>query len=82
VVQSLDLHYLVFLIIPQPYKYSRSYSILTMKQQEMQENLTKQAQEIAQELQQLEKDFNIKKEQFIRIQGALEVLKELGTEEE
>lgn len=53
-----------------------------MKQQEMQESLTKQAQEIAQELQQLEKDFNAKKEQFIRIQGALEVLRELGTEEE
>ena len=51
-----------------------------MKQQEMQESLTKQAQEISQELQQLEKDFNLKKEQFLRIQGALEVLNALETE--
>jgi hypothetical protein len=50
-----------------------------MKQQEMHENLTKQAQEISQELQQLEKDFNFKKEQFFRIQGALEVLNALET---
>ena len=48
----------------------------------MQESLTNQAQEIAKELQQLEKDFTAKKEQFIRIQGALEVLRELATTEE
>lgn len=51
-----------------------------MKQQEMQETLIKQSQELSQELQQLEKDFNIKKEQFIRIQGALEALNALETE--
>lgn len=51
-----------------------------MKQQEMKESLTKQAQDIAQELQQLEKDFNLKKEQFLRVQGALEVLNVLETE--
>lgn len=46
----------------------------------MQETLIKQSQELSQELQQLEKDFNIKKEQFIRIQGALEALNALETE--
>lgn len=51
-----------------------------MKQQEMQETLIKQSQELSQELQQLEKDFNLKKEQFLRIQGALEVLNALETE--
>jgi len=51
-----------------------------MKQQEMQEHLTKQAQDLSQELQQMEKDFNLKKEQFIRIQGALEALNALESE--
>lgn len=51
-----------------------------MKQQEIKESLTKQAQDIAQELQQIEKDFNTKKEQFLRIQGALEVLNALESE--
>lgn len=46
------------------------------------ENLTKQAQEIAEDLQNLEKQFTFKKEQFLRIQGALEALSELETEEE
>lgn len=46
------------------------------------ENLTKQAQEIAEDLQNLEKQFTLKKEQFLRIQGALEALNELETEEE
>lgn len=53
-----------------------------MKQKEMIENLTKQAQEIAEDLQNLEKQFTLKKEQFLRIQGALEALNELETEEE
>ena len=47
----------------------------------MQEHLTKQAQDLSQELQQMEKDFNLKKEQFIRIQGALEALNALEPEE-
>jgi hypothetical protein len=51
-----------------------------MKQQEMVENLTNQAKEIAEELQTLEKEFNAKKEQFIRIQGALEALNSLEKE--
>lgn len=53
-----------------------------MKQQEMVESLTKQAQEIAEDLQNLEKQFTLKKEQFLRIQGALEALNELETTEE
>lgn len=51
-----------------------------MKQQEMIENLTNQAKEIAKELQDLEKEFNAKKEQFIRIQGALEALNSITEE--
>jgi hypothetical protein len=51
-----------------------------MKQQEMVENLTNQAKEIAAELQTLEKEFNAKKDQFIRIQGALEALNSLTEE--
>ena len=47
----------------------------------MLENLTKQAQDLSQELQKMEKDFNFKKEQFIRIQGALEALNALEPEE-
>lgn len=53
-----------------------------MKQQEMQENLTKQLQSLAEELQNIEKQFTIKKEQFLKVQGALEALSELETEEE
>jgi hypothetical protein len=51
-----------------------------MKQQEMIETLTNQANELAEDLRQIEKDFNIKKEQFIRIQGALEALNSITEE--
>jgi hypothetical protein len=51
-----------------------------MKHKEMIENLTNQAKEIAEELQNLEKEFNFKKEQFIRIQGALDALNSLEKE--
>lgn len=63
-------------------KYPRSYSILTMKQQEMIEKLTKQLQSLAEELQSLERQFIAKKEQFLKVQGALEALVELNKEEE
>ena len=53
-----------------------------MKQQEMQENLTKQLQSLAEELQNIEKQFMIKKEQFLKVQGALEALSELEIVEE
>ena len=50
-----------------------------MKQQEMIEKLTKQLQSLAEELQSLEREFVAKKEQFLKVQGALE---ELNKEEE
>ena len=53
-----------------------------MKQQEMIENFTKQLQSLAEELQNLEKQFIAKKEQFLKVQGALEVLVELNKENE
>jgi hypothetical protein len=53
-----------------------------MKQQEMIENFTKQLQSLAEELQNLEKQFIAKKEQFLKVQGALEALVELNKENE
>jgi len=53
-----------------------------MKQQEMIENFTKQLQSLAEELQNLEKQFVAKKEQFLKVQGALEALVELNKENE
>jgi hypothetical protein len=53
-----------------------------MKQQEMTENFTKQLHSLAEELQNLEKQFVAKKEQFLKVQGALEVLVELNKENE
>ena len=45
-----------------------------MEKQEMLDDLNKQAEELKEQLMQLERDFNVKKEQYIRIQGALEAL--------
>ena len=45
-----------------------------MEKQEMLDDLNKQAEELKEQLMQLERDFNQKKEQYIRIQGALEAL--------
>ena len=45
-----------------------------MDSQKMFEDLTKQAEVLKKDLIDLEQQFNIKKEQFIRIQGALEAL--------
>ena len=46
------------------------------------ENFTKQLQSLAEELQNLEKQFITKKEQFLKVQGALEALVELNKENE
>ena len=53
-----------------------------MKTQEMIENLTKQAEELRQDILQTEQSFIQKKEQFIRLQGALEALQLVVQEEE
>jgi len=45
-----------------------------MNSQKMFEDLTKQAEVLKKDLIDLEQQFNMKKEQFIRIQGALEAL--------
>ena len=44
----------------------------------MLDDLNKQAEELKEQLMQLERDFNVKKEQYIRIQGALEALNVLN----
>jgi hypothetical protein len=46
----------------------------------MKTTLEQKAQELSSELIQMEKDFNTKKEQFLKIQGALEALYELERE--
>lgn len=48
-----------------------------MKAEEMIETLNERYETLKAELLAMEKDFNIKKEQFIRIQGAIEALNEL-----
>lgn len=53
-----------------------------MKTQEMIENITKQAEELRQDILQTEQSFIQKKEQFIRLQGALEALQLVVQEEE
>jgi hypothetical protein len=45
-----------------------------MKPQEMLDNLSKQAEDLRKEIIQSEQTFTQKKEQFIRIQGAMEAL--------
>jgi hypothetical protein len=47
---------------------------MTTKTEQMVNDLVKQSEEIKEELIELERNFNIKKEQFIKIQGALEAL--------
>jgi hypothetical protein len=46
------------------------------------ETLTKQLHSLAEELQSLERQFVAKKEQFLKVQGALEAIVELNKEEE
>lgn len=52
-----------------------------MKSQEMLDNLTEQATNLQKELLEIERDFNTKKEQFIRLQGAIEALQMVIEEE-
>jgi predicted esterase len=47
---------------------------MTTRTQKMANDLVKQSEELKEELIELERNFNIKKEQFIKIQGALEAL--------
>lgn len=47
----------------------------------MLDNLTEQATNLQKELLEIERDFNTKKEQFIRIQGAIEALQMVIEEE-
>lgn len=48
-----------------------------MKKETMFETLTEKSNKLREELIELEKTFNIKKEEFLRVQGALEALSEL-----
>jgi hypothetical protein len=50
------------------------------KMQQMTSELNSQASALREELMELERNFNIKKEQFLKIQGALEALGMLGAE--
>jgi len=51
-----------------------------LKREDMASQLIKQGDILRNELMDLEKQFNVKKEQFLKIQGALEALSALGTE--
>ena len=53
-----------------------------MTKEEMTATLTKKAIQIRDELLALEQQFNVKKEEFLKVQGALEALMELNKEEE
>lgn len=46
----------------------------------MNDTLLAKAEELKNDLIQLEQDFNLKKEQYLKIQGALEALNELDKE--
>ena len=48
----------------------------------MLDNLTEQATNLQKELLEIERDFNTKKEQFIRLQGAIEAITVLQQEED
>ena len=49
-----------------------------MEKTEMNEKLNKRAQELKEELINIEAQFNIKKEEFLKVQGALEALDALS----
>lgn len=53
-----------------------------MKKSELVENLKQQSQTLRQELVQLQESFNNKKEQLIKVEGALEGLTYLDDDEE
>lgn len=49
-----------------------------MNKEEMFETLTQKAVELADRLREIESEFNSKKEEFLRVQGALEALQGLS----
>jgi len=49
-----------------------------MEKNEMTEKLTQRAKELKDELMNIEAQFNIKKEEFLKVQGALEALEALS----
>lgn len=49
--------------------------------QKMASELTEQSEKLREELVELEKQFNIKKEQFFKVQGALEALQLMAQED-
>ena len=49
-----------------------------MEKNEMTEQLTQRAQKLKEELMNIEAQFNIKKEEFLKVQGALEALQALS----
>lgn len=51
-----------------------------MNIKEMKESLEKKSKELSSELIQLEKEFNLKKEYYLKLEGALEVLSELSND--
>lgn len=53
-----------------------------MTKEEMAKDLAAKAIKIRDELLALEQQFNIKKEEFLKVQGALEALSQLGTDEQ
>jgi hypothetical protein len=55
-------------------KHVNTNTKITMKKREMIDTLTKQGQDIKKELNKMQEEFNQKKEQLIRIEGALEAL--------
>jgi predicted esterase len=55
---------------------------MTTRTQKMANDLVKQSEELKEELIELERSFNIKKEQFIKIQGALEALQIIQQQED
>jgi hypothetical protein len=55
-------------------KLVNTNTLRKMKKQEMIDTLTKQGQDIKKELVQMQESFNAKKEQLVRIEGALEAL--------
>ena len=54
---------------------------MTEKTQKMAKDLVKQSEELKEELIELERNFNIKKEQFIKVQGALEAIQLIQQED-
>jgi len=53
-----------------------------MDAQKMIEVLTEESEKLKNELLSMEKEFNVKKEQYIKIQGALEALNELDSKDD